>query len=136
MRKLQLIGFALMAVMFLASCGEENNNTIKTESPTIDEVEETIDDVKETIDDVENVSSNNSECDEFLEGYENFMDKYIAIIKKQKADPADMSIMTEYATIITEASKWAGKTPDCTDAEFVAKLSKIQMKIANAVSGM
>ena len=135
MKKLQLIGFALMAVMFLASCGEENNNTINTESPTIDEVEETIE-VDETIDDVENVSSNNSECDEFLEGYEDFMDKYIAIIKKQKADPADMSIMTEYATILTEASEWAGKTPDCTDAEFVAKLSKIQMKIANAVSGM
>ena len=31
MKKLQLIGFTLMAVMFLASCGGGNNDTIKTE---------------------------------------------------------------------------------------------------------
>ncbi len=62
---------------------------------------------EEAVEEVENVSSDNSECDEFLEGYEDFMDEYITILKKQKADPTDMSIMTEAATIAGKASEWA-----------------------------
>ena len=80
--------------------------------------------------------SNNSECDEYLAGYEKFMDNYITILKKQQADPSDMSIMTEYMSIMTEGTEWASKTPDCTDMEFLGRLMEIQMKIANAASGM
>ena len=64
------------------------------------------------------------------------MDNYITILKKQQADPSDMSIMTEYMSIMTEGTEWASKTPDCTDMEFLGRLMEIQMKIANAASGM
>ena len=82
-------------------------------------------------------SSSSGECDEFLDGYEKFMDEYIVIIKKMQKNPNDMSVMTDYTSIMTEATEWAEKTADCAaDAEFAAKFAAIQMKIANAASGM
>lgn len=136
MKKLQLIGFTLMAVMFLASCGGGNNDTIKTEREDAEKTAKESVTESPTIEEVENVSSNNAECDEFLNGYENFMDNYIVILKKSLADPSDMSVLTEYMSLMTEASEWTSKTPDCTDTEFLLKLSKIQMKMTIAASGM
>ena len=154
MNKLPFTGFAFMAVMFLASCGggdvessisdptseiedayEEVSNEIE------DAYEEMSNEIEEAYEEIANEvvvadRSNNSECDEFLEGYENFMDNYIVILKKSKADPTDMSIMTEYMSLMTEASEWTSKTPDCTDMEFLGKLSKIQLKMATAAAGM
>lgn len=154
MNKLPFTGFAFMAVMFLASCGggdvessisdptseiedayEEVSNEIE------DAYEEMSNEIEEAYEEIANEvvvadRSNNSECDEFLEGYENFMDNYIVILKKSKADPTDMSIMTEYMSLMTEASEWTSKTPDCTDMAFLGKLSKIQMKMATAAAGM
>ena len=144
MNKLPFTGFAFMAVMFLASCGggdvESSISDFASESE--DTYEEVANEIEEAYEEVANEvvvadRSNNSECDEFLEGYENFMDNYIVILKKSKADPTDMSIMTEYMSLMTEASEWTSKTPDdCTDLAFAAKLSKIQMKMAAAASGM
>ena len=130
MNKLPFTGFAFMALMFLASCGGGD-----VESSINDSTSE-IEDAYEEIANEVVVSSNNAECDEFLEGYENFMDNYIVILKKSKADPTDMSIMTEYMSLMTEASEWTSKTPDCTDMEFLLKLSKIQMKMTAAAAGM
>ena len=155
MNKLPFTGFAFMAVMFLASCGggdvesaisdstSEIEEAYEEVSNEIEEAyEEVANEIEEAYEEVANEvvvadQSNNSECDEFLEGYENFMDNYIVILKKSKADPTDMSIMTEYMSLMTEASEWTSKTPDdCTDLAFVAKLSKIQMKMATAAAGM
>ena len=154
MNKLPFTGFAFMAVMFLASCG--GGDVESSISDPTSEIEEAYEEVSNEIEDAyEEMSneieeayeeianevvvadrSNNSECDEFLEGYENFMDNYIVILKKSKADPTDMSIMTEYMSLMTEASEWTSKTPDCTDMAFLGKLSKIQMKMATAAAGM
>ena len=137
MNKLPFTGFAFMAVMFLASCGGGDVESAMSDSTT--EIEEAyeVEEAEVATEVVVADRSNNSECDEFLEGYENFMDNYIVILKKSKADPTDMSIMTEYMSLMTEASEWTSKTPDdCTDLAFVAKLSKIQMKMAAAASGM
>jgi len=101
-----------------------------------DEIANQIEDAYDEIATELTVSSNNAECDEYLDGYEKFMDNYITILKKQQADPSDMSIMTEYMSIMTEGTEWASKTPDCTDMEFLGRLMEIQMKIANAASGM
>jgi len=87
--------------------------------------------------DDDEISSSSTDCDELLEGYEEFMDQYIDMIKKMKNNPGDMSIMTDYASIMTEAGKWSSKTADCAaDAKYASKFIAIQMKIANAASGM
>ena len=139
--KATLISFVVAFVIAFAftACGpgeEDLTDLTNAFSEAAEEIEAAEEVTEEKLEEVENVLSDNSECDEFLEGYEDFMDEYITILKKQKADPTDMSIMTEAATIAGKASEWATKTPDCTDAEFVTKLSKIQMKITNAVTGM
>jgi len=83
------------------------------------------------------VSSSSGDCDEFLEGYEKFMDDYIAILKKYKNDPTDASILSEYTSMMSEATEWSTKTADCAaDPKFAAKFVEIQTKIANAASGM
>jgi hypothetical protein len=141
MNKLPFTGFAFMAVMFLASCAGGDVESAISDSKT--ETEEASEEISTEVEEAEVATevvvadrSNNSECDEFLEGYENFMDNYIVILKKSKADPTDMSIMTEYMSLMTEASEWTSKTPDCTDMAFLGKLSKIQMKMASAAAGM
>ena len=141
MNKLPFTGFAFMALMFLASCGggDVESSINDSTSEIEDAYEEMSNEIEDAYEEIANevvVSSNNAECDEFLEGYENFMDNYIVILKKSKADPTDMSIMTEYMSLMTEASEWTSKTPDCTDMEFLLKLSKIQMKMTAAAAGM
>lgn len=83
------------------------------------------------------VSSSSDDCDEFLAGYEKFMDKYIDVLKKYKANPTDASIMSDYTSLMTEATEWSTKTADCAaDPKFAAKFVAIQTKIANAASGL
>lgn len=79
-------------------------------------------------------SSSGGNCDEFLEGYEEFMDDYIVVLKKYKDNPTDTSILSDYTSLMTEAQSWATKTKDCaTDPAYAAKFVAIQMKIANAM---
>lgn len=85
------------------------------------------------------VSSDNSggDCDAFLADYEDFMNKYIEVLKKYKDDPTDTGILADYTSLMSEASTWASKTADCaSDAKFAAKFAAIQSKIAKALSGM
>ena len=137
MNKLPFTGFAFMAVMFLASCaGGDVESSISDSTSEIEEAATEVEEAEVATEVVVADRSNNSECDEFLDGYEKFMDNYIVILKKQQADPTDFSIIAEVASIMTEASEWTSKTPDCTDLAFVARLGKIQMKMAAAASGM
>ena len=106
-----------------------------TESDDFDTDNDEIESDVNTSEQSESSTSNN--YDEFLKGDEKFMDKYIAIIKKMKNNPNDMSVMTDYTSMMTEATEWAEKTADCAaDAKFASKFAAIQMKIANAASGM
>lgn len=85
-------------------------------------------------DEIESSTSNN--CDQFIKDYEEFVNSYIAIIKKMKANPSDMSIMTEHTEMASNAATMQSDAADCTDAKYVAKLSKLATKMANAAAGM
>jgi len=78
-----------------------------------------------------------SNCDEFLEGYEKFVNEYIAVIKKYKANPTDTSILADYTKMLTNATKWSNFDEECAnDPAFIGKFTEIQMKIALAASEM
>lgn len=87
-----------------------------------------------------NSSSTNSSsnCDDFLRNYEKFMNNYIEIIKKQKNNPTDASIIAEYTSIMSQLSDWnIDKMEGCNkDPDFISKFTTIQLKIANASSGL
>lgn len=78
--------------------------------------------------------SNGNDCDEFLDGYENFMIKYVAMVKRYNKNPTSPALLAEYTEITAEANKWASKGADCkADPKFVARYTEIQMKIASAI---
>ncbi len=82
-------------------------------------------------------SGDSGDCDEFLDGYESFMDDYISIMKKYKDDPSDASILSEYSSVMSEATEWSAKTADCAaNPEFASKFMAIQMKISKAASNL
>ena len=76
----------------------------------------------------------------FLKEYEQWADEYIALVKKYKNNPQDMSILADYTKMVSEMSDWSSKASDLKDelkdsealAEFTAELLRISTKIANA----
>ncbi|MBG0780794.1 MAG: toxin-antitoxin system YwqK family antitoxin [Bacteroidales bacterium] len=99
---------------------EENNNELSSEEYDFDQSE-----------------GNITGCDEFLKGYEKFMNEYISIMKKYNANTNDASILTDYTKMLQEALKWKEFDEECAnDPKFVGKYTEIQMKIAQAASGI
>ena len=99
---------------------------------------ETDDDVVETeTDDEGNLEEGDSgEWDSFLDDYESYADDYIAVLKKQKADPTDMSIMTDMAALAPKAAEWSTKMSEAAatlNAEQAGRMYEIQKKLAAAV---
>jgi hypothetical protein len=82
-------------------------------------------------------SSNTDEFDEWLESYEKYLTKYIELIKKAKN--GDMSVMAEYAEVgqgLVEAGIKMDNAKGDFTPEQLAKLMKLQMKMANAAQEM
>ena len=146
MKKKKFIIAACFATITLASCGgsEEKKTPIEGLTDLIEmsqqyqkeKVEEPKEEAeKEEVEVSEEASISTDEWNEFLASYERYVDSYVAIIKKQKVDPSDMSIMTEYQAMILEGTKWSTKMTEISpDLEFsqLMQMQKIQMKIATA----
>ncbi|MBR5323056.1 MAG: hypothetical protein IKU48_05885 [Clostridia bacterium] len=113
MKKLVSLTLTLLMVVFLVSCADNNNFTndstltnVNTESL---ESQENIDSLQ--TDSVEN-SNDIVEWKEFLKEYEKWVDDYIAIVKKQKENPSDLTILTDYSKMLTQMSEWSRKSDD------------------------
>lgn len=80
-------------------------------------------------------STGNSDCDQMLADYENFMNDYVSILKQYKEDPSDVSVLSDYQRLMTESAEWSTKISDCAnDPTFAPKFSAIQVKIANSIN--
>lgn len=98
--------------------------------------------VVETISpEVEKDSTNDdAEWKQFLKDYEAWVDDYIVIVKKYKDNPSDMSILSDYAEMISEMTDWTERADEIeleledTDAalEYSAELLRIAGKLAEA----
>ena len=119
MKKLvRVFGLILSISFILSSCGGSSSETTTTETEEVTE------------------EASSSDCDQFLKDYESFADSYIAIVEKMKANPTDMSVMTEYTSMMTKLTEMQSGGQDCTDPEYVTKMSEIAMKITNAAAAM
>jgi PBP1b-binding outer membrane lipoprotein LpoB len=79
--------------------------------------------------------SSNVDCEQILKNYEQFMTKYIEIIKKYKENPTDATILTDYTMIVTENTKWGSQIEKCvSNSDYTAKFIEIQTKISTALS--
>ncbi len=76
-------------------------------------------------------SSPSGDCEQFCSDYESFVDEYISIMKKYKANPGDMSIMGDYTEIMQKASEMQESSKDCMgDPQFASRISKALQKMS------
>ena len=136
-----IFGTILFAAFILSSCGgsssKESEATTVDSASTTDETAGTTDEssakTEESSSTTEAESTESkSDCDEFIKDYEVFVNSYIAIAKKMKANPTDMSIMSEYSEMASKATTMQTKAGDCTDAVYADKIAKLATKLATA----
>jgi len=142
--KKQLLTFAAISTMILASCGGSNEVESDLDS-LLDEIEMTDETENETVIDEDDESESNTEIiddssssdewDSVLDDYESYVDDYVAIIKKQKENPADMSIMTEYQELMQKGTEWSTKMSEMSSnfgPEQLSRMLEIQAKLSKA----
>ena len=142
--KKQLLTFAAISTMILASCGGSNEVESDLDS-LLDEIEMTDETENETAIDKDDESESNTEIiddssssdewDSVLDDYESYVDDYVAIIKKQKENPADMSIMTEYQELMQKGTEWSTKMSEMSSnfgPEQLSRMLEIQAKLSTA----
>ena len=85
-------------------------------------------------------STDDAEWKQFLKDYEAWVDDYIAIVKKYKENPTDMSILSDYTEMISEMTEWTERADEIeleledTDAalEYSKEILRIAGKLAEA----
>ena len=80
----------------------------------------------------------------FLADYEAWVDSYITVVQKYKANPTDFTILAEYTEMAIELAKWSEEADEMAAslnnasvqelAEYSAELSRIALKLAQAAN--
>ena len=158
MRKTVLAVLAAVLLLSLTACGQKelpaSSNTSSTSSSTktTEEVEAehsttaattTTKDsgTQPTETTVQDEKAEEAEWRQFIQEYDEWVDDYIAILKKYKDNPTDMSILSDYTEMMNDLAKWAERADKIelelqdTEAalEYSAALLKIADKLAKAV---
>ncbi len=130
-------------ILSLAACGNENTPANETISNN-DVVSETDDGASleaysetEVSSSENETSSDDAEWKQFLKDYEAWVDDYIEIVNKYKADPTDMSILSDYTEMVSEMATWSERADEIeleledTNAalEYSAELLRIAGKL-------
>lgn len=91
--------------------------------------------VSESEDDSSDIASSDEDFDEFLKSYENYVDKYIALMKKAKN--GDATAIAEAASLYSDAQEYAEKLQKISGnltASQLAKFQKLQQKLISAAN--
>lgn len=142
MKKLTYI-LAIISIAIFTSCGGSTKNEADFEKEWAEAMEEYEMELDKMVQDLEEEGLMTEEsaeetteaggCDEVLDSYSAFVDKYVELIKKVKADPTDVTAAQESATLAQEAANWSAKAVDCsTDASFAARWAELSQKITEA----
>ena len=77
-----------------------------------------------------------------LKEYDEWADDYVAFMKKYKANPADISLLSDYSKLMSEYSSWTNKLAEIendkslTEAqmeEIVTEYNRITLKLTQAL---
>lgn len=89
----------------------------------------------EKITDTDNEVKSNTNWDKILNDYEKVVDKYVIVAKRIKADPTDMSALTDYTNLMQESmslqEKLNGAASDLSVSQ-ASRLAKIAAKMLEA----
>ena len=119
-----IFGAILFASFIFSSCGGDSSK--EPETTTEEPAAKT----------EEKATESNNDCDQFIKDYEEFVDSYIVIIKKMKANPTDMTILSEYTEMAKNAATMQTNAGNCADSKYADKLTKLATKMAKAAAGM
>jgi hypothetical protein len=72
----------------------------------------------------------NFDCDKFIEDYSSFVNSYIKLVQKYKANPTDPNIITEYAEAADKLTEIQSDISNCTDPKHANKLLELVNKLA------
>ena len=73
-----------------------------------------------------------------MKDYEAWVDDYIEIIKKYKDNPTDMSILSDYTEMMSEAAEWTEKADEIEleleDTDEALEYTKEVLRIAGKIT--
>lgn len=80
------------------------------------------------------INTGNSDCDKFLDQYEEVVLEYVRIAKSISNNPEDMSYMTKMAQLAEKAGKIEGNLENCkNNAKVAAKFAELNAKMIQAM---
>ena len=86
-----------------------------------------------TSEEVSSSLSNTGDCDQFIKDYTAFVNSYVKLLKKYKANPTDATILSEYTEAAQKAVEMQKNASACSDAKYVSKLLELNNKLAQAM---
>ncbi len=129
----KFITLALIFSLFMVACGSSND-----EEETSNEETEQEDVEKQVMDAFEKMAEDSEAgesltCEEYLDNFEKWADKYIEMLGKVKKNPSDAALAVEYAKLAPEMATWANQWQNqvkCTqDEEFMKRYKEITDRI-------
>ena len=122
---LRNLGLSCSCVLLLAACGGEKKADIPAPPAPL-----------AASDEVASAASSNSDndCDAFLEGYEEYVQDYVALAKEMQADPSNTTLLARTSEMSMKAASWADKAKGCeNDPTFQAKYLALSAKMASGM---
>lgn len=134
MKMFKFITLALIFSMFITACGSSEEKEEATEEQAEDVEKAVMDAFEKMAEDSE--AGETMSCDEYLDNFEKWADKYIEMLGKVKKNPSDAALAMEYAKLAPEMATWANQWQNqvkCTqDEEFMKRYKEITDKIEKA----
>jgi hypothetical protein len=136
MKIFKFITFAFIFSVFVIACGnnenEENKETTEEQTEDVEKaVKEAFDKMREATDEGESLT-----CEEYLDNFEKWAEKYIALLKKVKQNPSDATIAMDYAKLAPELTTWANEWQShvkCSQEDkYVKRYEEISDRIEKA----
>lgn len=100
-----ILGLCIVSMSFLGSGCKEAKNRIADKE-------------KGSIKDSTNVIN---ECDQFLQDYEGWVKKYIALIKRFQQNPKDKTIIDDYQIMVGQIGQWDNRSRQCIKDSAILK---------------
>ncbi|MFH2096867.1 MAG: DUF6591 domain-containing protein [Bacteroidota bacterium] len=121
----------ILAVFAVYSCSQDVPDNDGTRDENKASVKDTDDKSGNEVS--EKSASGASDCDEFLDNYEKWVESYLELLDKYIKNPMDMEVLQEYGKVTQEAATWAtdwARLITCSDDEGIQeRYDEIQKKI-------
>ncbi len=121
-----ILGAIIFALAILTSCGSGKNETESVEQVAPVESEETTPAPAVT------TTTDEFDCDKFIEDYSSFADSYVKIVKLHKANPTASAVLLQYAEALEKAETLKADSKKCDKPSHAAKILEISTRISMA----